>query len=167
MCEEAQWWGAYPPPAAACLPPLLATGAQAAHSSLPFPLDVQAAMAGRALPQQQRHGRRSQAQQQQRQRRSAVVAVAAGAAAEVSISEERLDGCGMRLHITVPAELCKKAYKKVTWGVRRACGTATVCPACILGCACLDAEKRSISAYWVGAAYTTVPCCLSCAAGDG
>ena len=102
-----------PPP-----PPATASAHSLAAPALPA---LQAAKAGRALPQQQRPSRRGAARQQLAagagRRGTAVVAVAA--APDVSVSEERLEGCGVRLTISVPPEMCQQAYKKVGgWAAR-------------------------------------------------
>jgi hypothetical protein len=49
----------------------------------------------------------------------ALVAVAAAASLEAEIKEEQLEGCAVRLHITVPAQMCKQAYKKIMGELRK------------------------------------------------
>lgn len=64
------------------------------------------------------------------QRRRAALSVRAAAAAEQSaapagapgglnVREEQLPGCGMRLHVTVPAEQCRAAYTKFMNDLRK------------------------------------------------
>ncbi|KAI7839381.1 hypothetical protein COHA_006906 [Chlorella ohadii] len=72
--------------------------------------------APRWAPQQQ------QSRRQQRLAaapRRAVVAVAAPAG-DVSVEEEKLMGAGVRLHVSVPAEQCQKAYNKLMKELREA-----------------------------------------------
>lgn len=56
--------------------------------------------------------------------RDAKVAVAVPAEEEVTVREEKLDACGTRLHITVSAQKCKQAYKKVMDDFRREANVA-------------------------------------------
>lgn len=91
-----------PPLQPCCAHPLRASAClklqQAARSSAP-----------RWAPQQQSRRRR---QQLAAAPRLSVVAVAAPAG-DVSVQEEKLDGAGMRLHVSVSAEQCQKAYSKL------------------------------------------------------
>lgn len=71
--------------------------------------------ASRAAKPQQHTARR----QPQAARRCVVAAAAAPAAPGVAVREEKLEGFATRLHVTVPTQQCKQAYKKVMEELRK------------------------------------------------
>lgn len=138
--------GAYPhlPPAAAAAAPALVCSPLVCICSLKLQQAARSS-APRWAPQQQSRRRR---QQLAAAPRLSVVAVAAPAG-DVSVQEEKLDGAGMRLHVSVPAEQCQKAYNtlmkelregttvqgfrkgKVRWGPPSGCRLFCVVDRCI------------------------------------
>jgi hypothetical protein len=93
--------------------------------------------------------------------RDAKVAVAVPAEEEVTVREEKLDACGTRLHITVSAQKCKQAYKKVMDDFRREANVAGYRkgkvggkPTRWLASSCMPPAAHA--SYWVHACLATI-----------